>query len=123
LRANWESIAKSCGGIGSARPAISIAGSEEGADRKPAISITGKQAGERESNQPFRVAGFGAGRPSRCERLAEVIAAKLEAALRPRRIYQDRVEQNNFGDSYQSVQPFIRKFKADAAAASLAHEN
>jgi hypothetical protein len=54
---------------------------------------------------------------------AEVIAAKLEAALRPRRIYQDRVEQNNFGDSYQSVQPFIRKFKADAAAASLAHEN
>lgn len=28
-------------------PAISIAGSEEGVDRKPAISITGKQAGER----------------------------------------------------------------------------
>jgi hypothetical protein len=43
------------------KSAISIAGSEEGADRKPAISIAGVRAGHR----------------SRCERLTEVIAAQL----------------------------------------------
>jgi predicted transcriptional regulator len=67
-----------------AKPAISIAGSEEEADRKPAISIT----------------GVGAGRRSRCESLAEVIGAKLEVGLSARRIYQDLVEQNDFRDSY-----------------------
>ena len=45
-----------------AKPAISIAGSEEEADRKPAISIT----------------GVGAGRRSRCESLAEVIRARRQ---------------------------------------------
>jgi transposase len=79
-----------------AKPAISIAGSEEEADRKPAISIT----------------GVGAGRRSRCESLAEVIGAKLEVGLSARRIYQDLVEQNDFRDSYQSVQRFVRKIKA-----------
>jgi IS30 family transposase len=79
-----------------AKPAISIAGSEEEADRKPAISIT----------------GVGAGRRSRCESLAEVIGAKLEVGLSARRIYQDLVEQNDFRDSYQSVQRFVRKVKA-----------
>ena len=84
-----------------AKPAISIAGSEEArfrgeADRKPAISI----------------AGVGAGRRSRCESLAEVIGAKLEVGLSARRIYQDLVEQNDFRDSYQSVQRFVRKVKA-----------
>jgi predicted transcriptional regulator len=68
-----------------AKPAISIASSEEEADRKPAISIT----------------GVGAGRRSRCESLAEVIGAKLEVGLSARRIYQDLVEQNDFRDSYQ----------------------
>ena len=29
-----------------------------------------------------------------------------------RRIYQILVEQNDFGDSYQAVQRFVRKFKA-----------
>jgi hypothetical protein len=29
-----------------------------------------------------------------------------------RRIYQDLVEQNDFRDSYQSLQRFVRKFKA-----------
>ena len=79
-----------------AKPAISIAGSEEEADRKPAISIT----------------GVGAGRRSRCESLAEVIGAKLEVGLSARRIYQDLVEQNDFRDSYQSVQRFVCKVKA-----------
>jgi transposase len=79
-----------------AKPAISIAGSEEEADRKPAISITGD----------------GAGRRSRCESLAEVIGAKLEVGLSARRIYQDLVEQNDFRDSYQSVQRFVCKLKA-----------
>jgi transposase len=95
-----------------AKPAISIAGSEEGADRKPAISITGKQARETQSKPAISIGGIGAGRRSRCERLAEVIAAKLEAGLSARRIYQDLVEQNDFRDSYQSVQRFVRKFKA-----------
>jgi transposase len=58
------------------------------------------------------IAGMGAGRRSRCEWLAEVISAKLEAGLSARRIYQDLVEQNDFRDSYQSVQRFVRKLKA-----------
>src|SRR5580704_7458213 len=95
-----------------ANPAISIAGSEEGADRKPAISITGKQAGETQSKPAISIAGVGAGRRSRCEGMAEVIAGKLEAGLSARRIYQDLVEQNDFRDSYQSVQRFVRKLKA-----------
>src|SRR3984893_18357180 len=80
---------------------------------KPAISITGKQAEETPSKpKPFSIAGMGAGRRSRCERLAEVIGVKLEAGLSARRIYQDLVEQNDFRDSYQSVQRFVRKVKA-----------
>ena len=43
---------------------------------------------------------------------AEVIAARVEAGLSARQIYQDLVEQNAFGDSYQSVQRFVRKLKA-----------
>ena len=44
--------------------------------------------------------------------MAEVIGAKLEGGLSARRIYQDLVEQNDFPDSYQSVQRFVRKVKA-----------
>jgi hypothetical protein len=44
------------------KPAISITGSEESEDPKPGISI----------------AGTGAGRRSRCESFAELIAAKVE---------------------------------------------
>jgi hypothetical protein len=95
-----------------AKPAISIVGSEEGADRKPAISITGERAEATHSKPAISIAGVGAGRRSRCESLAEVIGAKLEAGLSARRIYQDLVEQNDFGDSYQSVQRFVRKLKA-----------
>ena len=95
-----------------AKPAISTAGSEEGADRNPAISITGKQAEHADSKPAISIAGMGAGRRSRCEWLAELISAKLEAGLSARRIYQDLVEQNDFRDSYQSVQRFVRKLKA-----------
>ena len=66
--------------------------------RKPAISITGKQAGDTQSKPAISIAGVGAGRRSRCERLAEVIGAKLEVGLSARRIYQDLVEQNDFRD-------------------------
>jgi transposase len=93
------------------KPAISIAGSEDGSDRKPAISITGKKQGETESKPAISITGVRAGRRSRCEPLAEVIAAKLEAGLSAQRIYQDLVEQNDFRDSYQSVQRFVRKLK------------
>ena len=56
-----------------AKPAISIAGSEE-ADRKPAISITGEQAEATRSKPAISIAGVGAGRRSRCESLAEVLS-------------------------------------------------
>src|ERR1700759_752456 len=79
---------------------------------KSAISITGKQAGATESKPAISIAGVGAGRRSRCSRLVEVIAGKLEAGLRARSIYQDLVEQNDFRNSYQSVQRFVRKLKA-----------
>src|SRR3984893_1229282 len=55
-RRSWMVAATNCERVGDqsrdgtpvsapGNPAISTAGSEEGADRKPAISITGKQAG------------------------------------------------------------------------------
>src|ERR1700720_1113146 len=48
-----------------ANPAISTAGSEEGADRKPAILITGKQVGDPESapeaKPAFRLPALGPG--------------------------------------------------------------
>ena len=85
------------------KPAISITGSEESEDPKPAISITGDLVAKEESKPAISIAGMGAGCRSRCEWLAEVISAKLEAGLSARRIYQDLVEQNDFRDSYQSV--------------------
>ncbi len=93
------------------KPAISAAGFEDGAAPKPAISITGNLAGKEESKPAISIAGTGAGRRSRCEGLAEVIAAKVEVGLSAQRIYQDLVEQNGFSDSYQSVQRFVRKLK------------
>ncbi|HXO98497.1 MAG TPA: IS21 family transposase [Chthoniobacterales bacterium] len=78
---------------------------------KPAISITGNLAGKEESKPAISIAGTGAGRRSRCEGLAEVIAAKVEVGLSGQRIYQDLVEQNGFSDSYQWVQRFVRKLK------------
>src|SRR5207244_3705697 len=93
------------------KPAISVAGSEGGSDRKPAISITGKEQGGAGSKPAISITGVRAGRRSHCEALAEVIAAKLEAGLSAQRIYQDLVEQNCFKDSYQSVQRFVRKLK------------
>ena len=44
-----------------AKPAVSIAGSEEEADRKPAISITGEQAEATQSKPAISIAGVGAG--------------------------------------------------------------
>ena len=94
------------------KPANSITGFEEGEAAKPAISITGDLAGKQESKPAISIAGTCAGRRSRCEALAEVISAKVEVGLSARRIYQDLVEQNDFSDSYQSVQRFVRKLKA-----------
>jgi transposase len=93
------------------KPAISTAGFEDGEAPKPAISITGNLAGKEESKPAISIAGIGAGRRSRCEGLAEVIAAKVEVGLSGQRIYQDLVEQNGFSDSYQWVQRFVRKLK------------
>ena len=98
-----------------AKPAISITGSEEEADRKPAISITGEQAEATQSKPAISIAGVGTGRRSRCESLAEVIGVKLEAGLSARRIYQDLVEQNGFSDSYESVKRFVRQAASQEA--------
>ena len=61
-----------------AKPAISITGSEEEADRKPAISINGEQAEATQSKPAISTTGVWAGRRSRRESLVEVIGAKLE---------------------------------------------
>src|SRR6202040_3811362 len=53
-----------------ANPAISITGSEEGADRKPAISITGEQAEATQSKPAISNTGVGVGRRSQGEPLA-----------------------------------------------------
>jgi transposase len=109
LRINRETVSRY---LRLSKAASSLAGVEDGADRKPAISITGKAAWEAEPKPAISSTGTGAGRRSRCEALAQVIFAKLEEGLSARRIYQDLVEQNGFSDSYQSVQRFVRKLKA-----------
>jgi hypothetical protein len=60
------------------KSAISITGSEESEDPKPAISITGDLVAKEESKPAISIAGTGAGRRSRCESFAELIAAKVE---------------------------------------------
>ena len=94
------------------KPAISTSGFEDVQSPKPAISTTGNLAEKRGAKPAISIAGIGAGRRSRCEAFAEVTGAKVEAGLSARRICQDLVEQNAFGDSYQSVQRFVRKLKA-----------
>jgi hypothetical protein len=64
-----------------------------------------------QSKPAISIAGTGAGRRSRCESFAELIAAKVEVGLSAQRIYQDLVEEKGFSDSYQSVQRFVRKLK------------
>lgn len=84
-------------------PAILITGSVTEADvpgadvpdSKPAISITGST-----------------GRRSCCEPLRAVILTKLEQGLTARRIWQDLTAEHGFGDSYQSVQRFVRSLRA-----------
>jgi transposase len=49
------------------------------------------------------------GRKSRCEPLAERIAAKVRQGLSAQRVYQDLVVESGFGGSYQSVKRFVRK--------------
>ena len=60
---------------------------------KPAISITGDLVAKEESKPAISIAGTGAGRRSRCESFAELIAAKVEVCLSAQRIYQDLVEE------------------------------
>jgi predicted transcriptional regulator len=76
--------------LGSAKPAISTTGFEEGCEPKPAISTAGSIAGP----------------------LAEAIIAKIEIGLSAQRIYQDLVEEKGFTDSYESVKRFERKLRA-----------
>jgi len=111
LRANWGSTAKLSVGIcvWQNRPFRSPCLRRKRIENH--ISITGRQEEGADSEPAISVAGIGAGRRSQCEPLAEVIAAKVEVGLSARRIYQDLVEQNDFNDSYQSVQRFVRKLK------------
>ncbi len=115
-----------------ANPAISITGSDDpGPDppgSNPAISITGSAVelsavdgagpGPPVSNPAISITGFSgtlptpAGRRSCCEPLRAVILAKLEQGLTARRIWQDLTAEHGFGDSYQSVQRFVRSLRA-----------
>lgn len=96
-----------------AKPAIPIPGSGAADDSKPAISITGSESSD-DPKPAISIAGKNAGRQSRCSPLAQVIEGKVEAGLSGQRIYQDLVLEHGFADSYQSVQRFIRKLKAEA---------
>jgi hypothetical protein len=68
--------------------------------------------GDSESKPAILNADKNAGRKSQCEPLTEVILAKAEVGLSAQRIYQDLVEENGFGDSYESVKRFVRKLQA-----------
>ena len=85
-------------GDGSAKPAISITGSEgspsSGPGPKPAISIAGS-----------------AGRRSHCEPYRAVIIKALERGLSAQRIWQDLRSEHGFTESYQSVQRFVRHLR------------
>ena len=69
---------------------------------KQAISIPG-------SAEPDRAAPTG--RRSRCEPYRDVIIEMLERGLSTQRIWQDLTAEHGFGDSYQSVQRFVRKLR------------
>lgn len=83
---------------------------------KPAIPITGcgdtglAQSAFDEAKPAIVIAGS-AGRRSRCEPFRPVIIELLERGLSAQRIWQDLVAEHDFGDSYQSVQRFIRKLR------------
>ncbi len=87
------------------KPAIPTAGSDP---PKPAISTLGSAT--------LASAGSG-GRRSLCERLREVIQAKLETGLSAVRTWQDLVGEQQFEGSYQSVKRFVRQLEAAAPLA------
>jgi transposase len=90
------------------KPAIPTAGSDP---PKPAISTLGSAT--------LASAGSG-GRRSLCERLREVIQAKLETGLSAVRTWQDLVGEQQFEGSYQSVKRFVRQLEAAAPLAGPA---
>ena len=108
-----------------AKPAISIAGAEAVGEPNPAILITGPSAGEQVDpavvsvgpedwaapNPAIPIVGKTAGRKSCCTHLAGPIQEKIDLGLSAQRIYQDLVLEHGFGDSYQSVQRFVRALK------------
>jgi hypothetical protein len=91
-------------GIGFKVYPISISGSESVIGREPAGSIAGR-LGRKSWREPFEA----------------TINSKMEAGLSAQRIYQDLAEENRFAGSYQSVCRFVRRLKAKATDAGLAH--
>jgi len=79
-------------------------------DANAAISITGSPASEAGANATISIAGSG-GRRSCCEPWRQIIVAGLEQGLTAQRIWQDLKTAHGFGDSYQSVQRFVRHLK------------
>jgi transposase len=101
------------------KPAISITGPEAFEGPIPlsgagpplgpgAISITGSV----DSIEASGGASGSAGRRSKCEPYRAVIVEMLERGLSAQRIWQDLRDEHGFGDSYQSVQRFVRRLRA-----------
>jgi hypothetical protein len=74
-----------------------------------------------QSKPAISIAGTGAGRRSRCESFAELIAAKVEVGLSAQRIYQDLVEEKGFQRFLSIGTAFCSQAQSGAAAAGLAH--
>ncbi len=115
-----------CGNREGSKCTIPTAGSEEpggGVEEADGSKCTIPTAGTEEeadgledSKCPISTAGTegGSGRRSECEAYREIIKAKLEAGLKATRIWQDLVDDHDFGHGYESVKRFVRKLKAAA---------
>lgn len=91
---------------GSKSPTISTPGSEAGEEPKGTLSTPGDADGLESVTEAL---GAEVGRPSLCDPHAERIAAKLDAGLSAKRIYQDLQGEVAFSGSYQSVKRFVRQ--------------
>ena len=77
-------------------------------DAKPAISPPGS-ADLTQPKAPIPPAGSSSGRKSLCEPFAPQIHTALEAGLSAQRIYQDLIQDHQFGGSYDAVKRFVRR--------------
>lgn len=95
--------------------AVTPAGGRAGSSAAdPSDPGSGRQAPAGSASNPAISITGAAGRRSRCEPLRAVIEELLAHGLSAQRIWQDLTAEHGFGDSYQSVQRFVRKLRATA---------